>query len=106
MPGNMIYLAIVTPVNKTKRIMLRKKMVKVTTLTAGLPFPYGNAWTKADVAPVPIITVCQAKVKCLFHHSRGCNRTVVEAHRMHSFHDVCGDVTCITTRSRMDMKMD
>jgi len=69
--GNIMYLAMVTPVNKTKRRILRKKMIKVTTLIAGLPFPYGNAWTRADVAPVPMITVCQAQVKLLLHINQG-----------------------------------
>jgi len=65
MSGNIVYLAMAAPVNNTKIIMLRKKMVKVTILIVRLWCPYGNAWTKADVAPVPMITVCHAQVKCL-----------------------------------------
>jgi hypothetical protein len=62
-----MYLARVTPVNKTNSRRLSEKTIKVTTLIAGLPFPYGNAWTRADVPPVPMITVYQAQVKFLLH---------------------------------------
>jgi len=90
-----MYLAMVAPVNATKRMMLRKKMIRVATLITGLPFPYGNAWTKEDVAPVPMITVCQAQVKCLSHFVQEAitysRLMVLCTYRMHSFHDVRGD---------------
>jgi hypothetical protein len=75
-----MYLAIVAPVNKTKSRRLREKMIKVTAFIAGLPFPYGNAWTRADVPPVPMITVCQAQVKFLLHIDQ--ETTMVTASRV------------------------
>jgi hypothetical protein len=67
--GNIRYLAIVHPDTKVKRKKLRTKIANPSHCSGAEPEPYGKLVSNADVIPVPIITACQAQVKCLYCRS-------------------------------------